>query len=75
MSIEKLKIALEIFIKKQDRSIHWAKSVETIIDETDGEFDELIEHLASYQPGGGEFLYNESEMEIVCKKILKQICD
>lgn len=73
MTIQKLKNALEIFILNKDRSVSWAKSLETILDEIDEEFDELQEYLASYTPSGGELLFDENQMEIVCKRTLKKL--
>jgi len=77
MSINRLKCLLLVFVKEKDRSIKWAKSVETIIDELcgegDNEFEELQDYLASYRPGGGKFLYDEIEMEKICLKVLEQL--
>ncbi|MDH3976694.1 MAG: hypothetical protein OEV42_20725 [Deltaproteobacteria bacterium] len=77
MTVNKLKDLLEVFIEGKDRSVKWANSVESVIDkinkENETDFEELQDYLASYQPGGGEFLYNEKEMEVICLKVLKKL--
>jgi propanediol dehydratase large subunit len=75
MTIKKLRELLMVFIEGKDRSISWAKSVETTIDniceDSEETFEELQDYLASYRPGGGDYFFDENEMKKICLKVLK----
>ncbi len=70
-------LLLESFVAGKDRSVEWAKMVEAAIDDfgvdEDPRFEELREHLASYRPGGGEYLFGENEMLAACREALRRI--
>ncbi len=64
---------LEKFLLKKDISVQWAKDVESILDKfeiLDKELDEFQEYLSLYQPWWWSYLYDEKEMERMCKKII-----
>ena len=70
---------LHAFVSGVDRSIDWAKTTEAAIDDIadddDPRFEELREHLASYQPRGGAFLYGEREMLEACRVALETLTE
>jgi hypothetical protein len=56
---------MERFVRGHDRSVPFANQIEQYLDEhfrATPIHEELIEPLATYRPGGGEFLVNESEL-------------
>ena len=67
---------IEKFIIKDDISIALAKDIETSLGDAfpdDKYIQDTIEILASYCPGGGEFLYNEEIVISRLKNIIKRI--
>ncbi|MBV9131239.1 MAG: hypothetical protein JO020_16760 [Chloroflexi bacterium] len=61
----KLRNMLERFVRGDDRSIRFANEIEQYLDDNfrgTRLHEELIEPLATYRPGGGEFLVNENEL-------------
>jgi len=77
MRTDKIVGLLKKFECGADRSVDWAKAVEAEIDDAgfsdDPRFEELCECLASYRPGGGDYLYGEDEMLRVCRSSLALI--
>jgi len=64
------------FVSGEDRSIRFAGEIGADLDEVFGEderFEELVLALASYQPGGGEFLYDEVRILPLCKWVLREL--
>jgi hypothetical protein len=56
---------IECFISGSDRSLKLAGQIEVALDEQLGEqepFASVVLALASYRPGGGPFLYSESDI-------------
>jgi len=71
--IQELNILLKKFIDKQDVSVGWANTVESLLltsSKRDSMLDEFLDDLATYRPEGGHGLYNEKDMEQKCKNIL-----
>jgi hypothetical protein len=60
-----LRAMIERFLRGEDCSVRFANRIEEYLD---GHFrgtpihEELIEPLATYRPGGGEFLVDEDEL-------------
>lgn len=65
---------IEKFISGEDYSISLSNAIEVAIDDAFPD-DELMQDtvlmLASYRPGGGEYLYNEEQI----KERLKKVCE
>lgn len=62
---------LDRFISREDISISFANEIEVAIDDEFPEDDymqDTVVILASYQPGGGDYLY---DVEAVIKKLVK----
>jgi len=60
-----LQSLLENFINGSDRSMAAAGKIEVALDDRFGDeepFADLALALASYRPGGGEFLYDEEDI-------------
>jgi len=68
-----LKQALERIVKDRDFSAAAATALESEIAKhsDDERFEELEHILASYRPGGGEFLFDERALERECARVLK----
>ena len=68
-----LRQAIERIVKGKDRSLAAAAALESEIAKVpdDGRFEELEHILASYRPGGGEFLFDEEKLEQECVRVLK----
>lgn len=67
---------LSQFANGEDRSPLLAGTLETAIDERfpdDDEWQELVLVLASYRPGGGEFLFDESYVSQRCARMLGRL--
>jgi hypothetical protein len=59
-----------------DCSTSLAAEIEAALDELfpgDERFVDLVLALASYQPGGGEFLYDYDRVLPLCKAVLKEL--
>jgi hypothetical protein len=66
--------ALEKFIYGEDRSKRFAGELEVLLDRTfhdDARFADLILALASYEPGGGPYLYDENAIVQMAKRALR----
>ena len=69
-----LKQALERIVKDQDFSRDAAAALESEIANRHSEDERLVDLenvLASYRPGGGEFLFDEKALERECIQVLK----
>jgi|tagenome__1003787_1003787.scaffolds.fasta_scaffold11010375_1 hypothetical protein len=76
MSKEKLIERMECFVSGQDRSNAIASEIEVGLEQVFGEqqpFADLSLALASYQPGGGEYLYDEQQIVALIKHVLEGI--
>jgi hypothetical protein len=64
------------FIDGEDVSIASANAIEVALDEAFPD-DELMQDtvlmLASYRPGGGDYLYGEQEVKRQLKKVLERL--
>ena len=79
VSAEELVQSLRNFIDGKDRSMAAAGWIEVALDEKfpdDEEMADVVLALASYRPGGGEYLYDEHQLvkfcELALAKVLKQ---
>ncbi len=79
MKILKLIEHLKKFVNDDDISIQWAKDAESILDEIEDEgvddnlidvLDTLQDRLSIYCPGGGDYLIDERDMKLCCKRII-----
>ena len=71
MSKDRIIELINYFVSGQDISIARANEIEVAIDDEypDDDFmQNVVEMLASYRPGGGDFLYDE---EVMKNKLLK----
>ena len=69
---EKLKSRIDRFICKEDVSVANANEIEVVIDDQfpDDDFmQDTVEMLASYRPGGGDYLYDEEQVITRLKKV------
>jgi hypothetical protein len=76
--IERIYFLLQKFIHGADRSLRFAGEIEASIDEIfpdDDYFQDIVEALSSYRPGGGEFLYDEEEIARMLKRALDKLKD
>lgn len=71
MSKDRILELINRFVSGQDTSVSLANEIEVAIDDEypDDDFmQDIVEMLASYRPGGGDFLYDE---EVIRNKLLK----
>lgn len=71
--VERVKMLLQRFITGEDQSLALAGDLEGALTETfakDERFEDLLDALASYRPGGGPYLYNESQLVLKCQAAL-----
>lgn len=64
------------FVSGDDTSIAAANAIEVSIDEAfpdDEEMQDVVVKLASYNPVGGDFLYDEEQIEKVLMKVLERL--
>ena len=64
------------FTSGEDVSIRSANAIEVAIDNAfpdDEVMQDAVLMLASYRPGGGEYLYSEREVKGQLEKILKRV--
>ena len=64
---------LRSFVQDVDRSVAAARQLEGALATQfpeDERFEHLLLALASYQPGGGEFLYDEKALLPLCRAAL-----
>ena len=67
---------LRQFVDGFDRSREFAGKLEVMLDDEfpeDPRFCDLVLALASYQPGGGEYLVDELQMVQICKAALSVV--
>jgi hypothetical protein len=67
---------LKAFVEGVDRSVAAAREIEGALAQQfpeDDRFEDLLLALASYQPGGGEFLYDEKRIMPLCRAALAQL--
>jgi len=60
-----LRVMINRFLSGEDRSLRFANQIERYLDEHfrgTPIYEELIEPLATYRPGGGEFLIDENDL-------------
>ncbi len=65
MSNESIHQLLETFISGRDRSLALANRIEVELDRAwpgNDEVQRVVEMLAAYRPGGGDFLFNEEQI-------------
>lgn len=72
----KLKLTglLRRFIDGDDRSVEWAGEAGVAFESVFGEqepYNSFVLALASYRPGGGEYLYDEEQMLEKCERTLE----
>jgi hypothetical protein len=68
--------SLKKFISGEDVSIANANALEASLDEAfpdDNFMQDTILMLASYRPGGGDYLYGEHEVKQKLEKVLKRL--
>ena len=78
MTREQLAQTLRDFIEGKDRSLAAAGRLEVAIDDLfpdDEEFADVVLALASYRPGGGEYLYDEAKIAKLCEWVLAKLGD
>lgn len=69
---------LRAFSERADVSQELAGRIEVALDELfadDARFEDLVLALASYQPGGGEFLYDTDDVAKMCHRAAALIND
>lgn len=69
---------LRVFSERADVSQEQAGRIEVALDELfadDARFEDLVLALASYQPGGGEFLYDTDDVAKMCHRAAALIND
>jgi hypothetical protein len=74
--MESVKKTIEKILKEKDFSVSAARALESAIALSapeDERFEELLHILASYRPGGGEFLFGEKDLERECERVTKLI--
>lgn len=67
---------LRRFVDGEDRSVTAARQLEGALAERfpdDERFEDLLDALASYRPGGGEFLYDEKRIVPLCRAALESL--
>lgn len=67
---------LRSFVEGGDRSVSAARQLEGALAERfpdDERFEELLDALASYQPGGGELMYDEKRILPLCRAALESL--
>jgi hypothetical protein len=68
-----VKSAIEQILLRRDFSLSAADAlVSAILQEfpEDQRFEDILDVLAQYRPGGGEFLFDEKKLESECKRAL-----
>ena len=73
---------LQTFAENRDRSADLVREIDTLLsrDFPNGEgfpdaeaFTELEFAAACYKPGGGQFMYDEEQMAVVCRFVLARL--
>lgn len=73
---EQLREGLRDFVENRDRSLAAAGRLEVALDALfpeDEAMQDVVLALASYRPGGGEFLYDEHAISKLCLWVLSQL--
>lgn len=68
---------LEAFVDERSRSKDLAGDLEVRLDREypdDPLVQNLVLALASYEPGGGEFLYDQEAIATLCREVLSHLC-
>ncbi|WP_139225821.1 hypothetical protein [Paracidovorax konjaci] len=63
------------FISGEDVSLKCANALEVAIDDAfpdDEEMQAVVLMLASYRPGGGDYLYNERDVRKILMKVINR---
>ena len=71
-----LRQMLDTLVNGRDRSLRHANDIESMLLENfaeDDGFEDLLVALASYRPGGGEYLYDEASIRRVVSEALAEI--
>ena len=74
--VDEVRQMLRRFIAGEDIGTDLAGRMEVALDSLfpeDDRFEDLVLALASYQPGGGEFLYSYESILPLCKAALKEL--
>ena len=74
--MEALKQALNRIVTDRDFSLAAAEALESVIARhfrDDERLEELQDVLASYRPGGGELLFDETRLESECMRVLTRL--
>lgn len=69
---------LEQFCSRDDNSIQAANAIEVALDDAfpnDDQVQDVVLALASYRPGGGEFLYDEQEIKRRLAPIIRRLTE
>jgi hypothetical protein len=75
-TVEEIRGMLRRFIAREDISVEFAGKIGAAIDSEfpeDERFEDLVLALASYQPGGGEFLYSYESILPLCTGALSRL--
>lgn len=76
MTHEQIRQELHNFIDGKDRSLEAAGRLEVALDRLfpdDEEVADVVLALASYRPGGGEYLYDEAQIARLCQWLLGRL--
>ncbi|MCP4402047.1 MAG: hypothetical protein GY801_32695 [bacterium] len=71
-NISELCSLLDIFIHDENRSLNFAEELEAAFAEAfpeDERFEDFMDVLASYSPGGGAYLFDEKTLTRECQKV------
>ena len=74
--LRRLTDMLERFAHEEDQSKTLAGQIEVALDEMFGDdkrFEDLILALASYEPGGGVYLFDAPTIRMMCQKALTHL--
>jgi len=72
--VDNIRNAIKRILEERDFSVAAAANLESAIAESfaeDERFEDLLDVLASYRPGGGEFLFDEEKLESECRRVMK----
>jgi hypothetical protein len=72
----RLEEMLVSFVDGTDRSLRFANEIEGVLLDhfrDDEAFEDLLIALASYRPGGGDYLYDEDSLRRVCSEALTDV--
>lgn len=72
MSNESIHQLLETFISGRDRSLALANRIEVELDIAwpgNDDVQKVVEMLAAYRPGGGDFLFDEEQMTLALQQL------